>query len=149
MIPPSNAEALLDPTRLSLHLPCLTRIATGLRGSREAGEDLVQDTLARVLRSSRRIVGDELPCLMRAVRNRHVDSVRSRARRVATTATTETLETVLPAPDRTSAVIEAREVLATVADLPKPYRYVVSPSTWRDAPAPKLPRRSASRSGPS
>jgi len=85
VIPPSNAEALLDPARLSLHLPRLTRIATVLCGSREAGEDLVQDTVERVLRSPRRVVGDELPYLMRAVRNRHADSVRSRARRVATT----------------------------------------------------------------
>jgi len=38
---------------------------------------------------------------------------------------TETLETVLPAPERTSAVIEAREVLAAVANLPRPYRDVV------------------------
>jgi RNA polymerase sigma factor (sigma-70 family) len=125
MIQSSSPRVLLDPDRLSVHLPRLNRLATGLCGSREAGEDLVQDTLERVLRSPRRIVGDELPYLMRAVRNSHVDSVRSRTRRVATTAMTETLETVLPAPERTSAVIEAREVLATVADLPKPYRDVV------------------------
>jgi len=125
MSQPSSARALLDPDRLALHLPRLTRVATSMCGSREAGEDLVQETLERVLRSPRRISGDEFPYLMRAVRNKYVERVRWQARQVATTAMTEALETVLAAPERTSAVIEAREVLTTVADLPKPYRDVV------------------------
>jgi DNA-directed RNA polymerase specialized sigma24 family protein len=50
---------MLDPGRLSLHLPRLTRIATRMTGSREAGEHLVQDTLERILRSPRRVAGDE------------------------------------------------------------------------------------------
>lgn len=117
--------AVLDPARLPLHLPRLTRIATRLCGSREAGEDLVQDTLERVLRSPRRVSGDEFPYLVRALRNRHVDRVRSSMRQVETTALAETLVAILPAPDRTSAVLEAREVLAAVVELPEPYRTVV------------------------
>lgn len=121
----ASPAAVLDPARLPLHLPRLTRIATRLAGSREAGEDLVQDTLERVLRSPRRVSGDEFPYLVRALRNRHVDHVRSSVRQVKTAALPETLEAVLPAPDRTTAVLEAREVLAAVAELPEPYRQVV------------------------
>jgi DNA-directed RNA polymerase specialized sigma24 family protein len=61
---PSSA-ALLDPARLRVHLPRLTRIAARLCGSREAGEDLLQDTLERVLRSPRRVTGGEFPYLRR------------------------------------------------------------------------------------
>jgi RNA polymerase sigma-70 factor (ECF subfamily) len=121
----ASPTAVLDPGRLHLHLPRLTRIATRLCGSREAGDDLVQDTLERVLRSPRRVSGDEFPYLARALRNGHVDGVRRDARRVRTTTMSETLETILPAPDRTAAVAEAREVMAAVAELPDGYREVV------------------------
>jgi RNA polymerase sigma-70 factor (ECF subfamily) len=121
----ASPTAVLDPCRLHLHLPRLTRFATRLAGSREAGEDLVQDTLERVLRSPRRVAGDEFPYLARALRNNHVDRVRSEARRVRTTAMPETLEAILPAPERAAAQLEAREVLAAVADLPDGYREVV------------------------
>ena len=122
---PASPAAVLDPSRLHLHLPRLTRFATRLCGSREAGEDLVQDTLERVLRSPRRVAGDEFPYLARALRNNHVDRVRAEARRVRTTAMPETLEAILPAPERTIAQIEARQVLAAVAGLPDCYREVV------------------------
>jgi RNA polymerase sigma-70 factor (ECF subfamily) len=116
---------VLDPGRLGQHLPRLIRFATRLTGSRDAGEDLVQDTIERVLRSPRRVGGDEFPYLARALRNNHVDQVRAAARRVQTTAMPTALEEILPAPDRTVARHEARAVLATVADLPPAYRDVV------------------------
>ena len=115
----------LDPARLALHLPRLTRVATRMTGSLEAGEDLVQDTLERVLRSPRRVAGDEFRYLVRAMRNNHVDRIRAANRRVKTAALDETMEAVLPAPDHSSAVMEAREVLAAVAELPESYRDVV------------------------
>lgn len=121
----ASPTAVLDPCRLHLHLPRLTRFATRLCGSREAGEDLVQDTLERVLRSPRRVSGDEFPYLARALRNSHVDRIRSDARRVRTTSMPETLEAILPAPERAAAQLEAREVLAAVAELPDGYREVV------------------------
>ncbi|HZB76515.1 MAG TPA: RNA polymerase sigma factor [Solirubrobacteraceae bacterium] len=119
------ASTLLDPSRLSGHLPRLTRIATRMTGSREAGEDLVQDTLERILRSPRRLAGDEFRYLVRSLRNNHVDRIRAEARRVKTASMDETLEAVLPAPDHTEVRTEAREVLAAVAALPEAYRNVV------------------------
>ena len=126
MSSPGTTAAVLDPARLSFHLPRLTRVATRLcGGSRDAGEDLVQDTLERVLRSPRRVAGDEFPYLVRALRNNQVDRARAAARRPQTTAMPETLEAVLPARERTEDIIAAREVLDAVRALPDPYREVV------------------------
>src|SRR5215207_6038948 len=125
MSSPASRISILDPARLSAHLPKLTRIATRMTGSREAGEDLVQDTLERVLRSPRRVAGDEFRYLVRSLRNNHVDRIRADGRRVRTAAMDETLEAVLPAPDHTEVQREAREVLAAVAALPDAYRDVV------------------------
>jgi len=121
----ADAGGVLNSARLGLRLQCMTRSATRLCGTREAGDDLVQDTLECVLRSSRRVAGDEFHYLVRALRNKQVDHVRSRARRARTTTMTEALETVLAAPERTSVALEARAVLAAVADLPDAYRHVV------------------------
>jgi RNA polymerase sigma-70 factor, ECF subfamily len=121
----SQAVAL-DPSRLAFHLPRLTRTAIRLSGSREAGEDLVQETFLRVLRSPRSVKGaDEYPYLARALRNTHVDRVRSAVREVQTTALTDALDAVLPAVDRSSMRSEAREVLAAVDALPARYREVI------------------------
>jgi RNA polymerase sigma-70 factor (ECF subfamily) len=121
----ASATGFLDPARLELHLPRLTRFATRLTGSRHAGEDLVQDTLERVLRSPRRLTGDEFPYLARALRNSYVDRIRSDARRVQTTAMPENVEAIVAIPDPADALHEARDVLAAVADLPEAYRDVV------------------------
>ena len=45
--------------------------------SADAAEDLVHDTFERVLRSPRRIRGDELGYLIGAMRNTHIDGVRA------------------------------------------------------------------------
>jgi RNA polymerase sigma-70 factor (ECF subfamily) len=120
-----SSAGLLDPARLHTHLPRLTRIAASLCGSREAGEDLVQDTLERVLRSPRDVTSDGFPYLARALRNTHVDGIRAASRRAKTTSIDEALEAVLPAPDHATAVLGARDVLAAVRALPDPYRDVV------------------------
>src|SRR5688572_13692670 len=109
---PTSHTAVLNPAQLHVHLPRLTRFATRLTGCPEAGDDLVQDTLERVLRSPRRVSGDEFSYLARALRNAHVDRVRWHARRVRTTAVAPALEETLPAPDRASALEDARAVLA-------------------------------------
>ena len=124
MTSPGSPTAVLDPNRLHLHLPRLTRFATRLAGSRESGEDLVQDTLERVLRSPRRVSGNEFAYLARALRNNHVDRIRSDVRRAHTTTEPAALESIA-APERTSVAIEARAVLEAVADLPDAYRQVV------------------------
>ena len=122
----ASPAAALDPSRLAFHLPRLRRTAIRLSGSREAGEDLVQETFLRVLRSPRRVTaGDDYPYLARALRNTHVDQIRSSVRQVKTTALSDSLDAVLPAVDRSSALSEAREVLAAVDALPGKYRAVV------------------------
>ena len=122
----SPAPAVLDPARLQFHLPRLRRLATYLCGSRDHGEDLVQDTLERVLRSPRRIHGDEYPYLTRALRNTHVDRARAASRQPQTVELVQdVVETPRLAEDRTASVLEAREVLAAVAALPPAYRDVV------------------------
>jgi RNA polymerase sigma-70 factor (ECF subfamily) len=119
------APIVLDPARLAVHLPRLRRLATYLCGSRDGGDDLVQDTLERVLRSPRRIHGDEYPYLTRAMRNTHVDRARAAARQPLTVEL-DAVETPRVATDaHADVVIEAREVLAAVADLPEPYRRAV------------------------
>jgi RNA polymerase sigma-70 factor (ECF subfamily) len=120
-----SSAAILDPARLAIRLPQLTGIAARLCGSRAAGEELVQDTFERVLRSPRRVMSDEFSYFVRAMRNTHIDRVRATHRRVMTTTLDETLEAVLPAPDDTTAVLQAREVLAAVRALPHRYRDVV------------------------
>ena len=122
----ASPAAALDPSRLVFHLPRLKRTAIRLAGSREAGEDLVQETFLRVLRSPRRVKsGDDYPYLARALRNTHVDRVRSAVRDLPTTAMTDALDAVLPAIDRSSMRSEAREVLGAVRALPAKYREVV------------------------
>ncbi|HWT25701.1 MAG TPA: RNA polymerase sigma factor [Solirubrobacteraceae bacterium] len=121
------APTVLDPARLHHHLPRLRRLAAYLTGSREGGDDLVQDTLERVLRSPRRIHGDEYPYLTRALRNTHVDRARAAARQPQTVELgADVVETARPGSEaRAEAVIDAREVLAAVAGLPDAYRLVV------------------------
>jgi RNA polymerase sigma-70 factor, ECF subfamily len=108
-------------------MPRLRRLAAYLTGSRETADDLVQDMLERVLRSPRRIHGDEYPYLTRALRNTHVDRARAAARQPPTVELgTEVVETARPGSEaRADAVIDAREVLAAVAGLPEAYRLVV------------------------
>ncbi len=121
------APTVLDPARLPLHLPGLRRLAAYLTGTREGGDDLVQDTLERVLRSPRRIHGDEYPYLTRAMRNTHVDRARAASRQPQTVElSADSLEMPRPGSEaRAEAVLEAREVLAAVAVLPEPYRDAV------------------------
>jgi RNA polymerase sigma factor (sigma-70 family) len=80
--PTVPSTLVLDPARLRAHLPRLTRIAFRLTGSRDAAEDLVQDTLERLLRAPRTVSGDDFRYLARALRNTHIDRHRARQRRV-------------------------------------------------------------------
>jgi RNA polymerase sigma-70 factor, ECF subfamily len=126
MRPTVPSVSSLDSDRLELHLARLGRAARRLCGSREAAEDLVQDTLERVLRSPRQVNGDEYAYLVRALRNTHIDRLRAAARRVRTTDMPETFEPRdRRAEDGPIAAREAREVLAAVDALPRPYRQAV------------------------
>jgi RNA polymerase sigma-70 factor (ECF subfamily) len=116
----------LDPEGLTLHMDRLLRFARHLCGRDGDAEDLVQDTLERVLRRPRMVSGSEAGYLMQAMRNTHHSRMRAICSRVRTTALPEDFEaTDRHAEDRPMTAIQAREVLDAVAALPEPFRSAV------------------------
>ena len=114
----------LDPEVLAAHLGPLLRTASTLCDSRESAEDLVQDTLARILARPRWLRGgNELAYLTRALRNTFVTSTRTAARRPRPVATLEGLDA---ADRRASALPEeaviAGQVFPAIAQLPESFR---------------------------
>ncbi len=110
--------------RLCHHLDRLLRAARALTGSAQEAEDLVSETMVRVLARPRRIEGvDELGYLLRALRNTWADTLRTRSRRPVTAAMPEDFEHADRFSDRRAHQrAEANEVLAAVAQLPSTYR---------------------------
>jgi RNA polymerase sigma-70 factor (ECF subfamily) len=120
------AHRPLDPDRLTLHMDRLLRFARHLSGRDGDAEDLVQDTLERVLRRPRMVNGSESGYLMQAMRNTHHSRLRALCSRVRTAALPEDFEAVdRHAEDRPMSAIRAREVLDAVAALPEPFRAAV------------------------
>jgi RNA polymerase sigma-70 factor (ECF subfamily) len=117
----------LDRAALGDHLDRLYRAAWGLCGSREAAEDLVQETYVRVLSRPRLLrKDDDLGYLLQALRNTFLDGRRALARRPAPDA--------LPLDDRLADVratadperiLESTEVYSAIAALPDDFRDVV------------------------
>jgi RNA polymerase sigma-70 factor (ECF subfamily) len=98
-------------------------MARRLTGHREDAEDLVQETLLRVMARPRALRdGDELRYLMRALRNTHVSHQRTRRRRPVLVALSEGLASARPEPAEAA---EAGVTLAVVAALPEDARRVV------------------------
>jgi RNA polymerase sigma-70 factor, ECF subfamily len=103
----------------------LYRAAWALCGSRADAEDLVQETLSRVLSSPRLLQGrDELAYLLAALRNTYISDRRRAARRPALIA--KAIED-LPLESTDSGLspeqaFEASVVLATIAQLPVDFR---------------------------
>lgn len=116
--------ARLDPQALVRHLDRLYRAAWGLCGSREEAEDLVQETVARVLAKPRRLHGeDELAYLLRALRNTFLTTRRTASRRPQEAATLDEVAAADPrASARPEAVVEAHELFAAIATLPEEFR---------------------------
>ena len=114
---------VLDPRALVAHRAVLYRVALALCRSHHEAEDLVQDTITRVLarpRVMRR--GNDLPYLLRALRNTHISGRRFAARRPKTVPmpSVDLLATVdLPA------TVDARRVIAAIAAVPGVYRDAV------------------------
>jgi RNA polymerase sigma-70 factor (ECF subfamily) len=114
----------LDPEALGPHLGPLLRSASTLCDSRESAEDLVQDTVVRVLSRPRFLPGgNERAYLMRALRNTFLTSRRTAARRPRVATTFEALD---PADRCTAARPEealiAGQVFPAIAHLPESFR---------------------------
>jgi len=114
----------LDPEALGTHLGRLLRTASALCDSRESAEDLVQETVARVLARPRWLRGgDELAYLTQALRNTFVTSARTAGRRPRAVATPEGFEPVdLRADARPEEAVITGQVFPAIARLPESFR---------------------------
>lgn len=118
----------LDPTTLGQHLDALYRAAWALCGSREDSEDLVQETLARVLARPRSVKrGGDRAYLMSALRNTFYSRLRSASRRPRTTHTLDDVEAIeartTVQPERAA---EVSEIFAAIAQLPDEFRLTLA-----------------------
>ena len=114
---------LLDPAAIGDHLDRLYRAAWAYCGSREAAEDLVQETYVRVLSRPRFLRNDDdIGYLLRVLRNTFLNQRRSALRRpaLATAAEVDRFEDVSTA--QPQQVVETRLVYGAIAELPPHYR---------------------------
>lgn len=120
---PSSLPRRLRPEELGAHLDRLYRAAWALCGSHEDAEDLVQDTLTRVLARPRMLRGTTIAYLLRALRNTFLDIKRTSARRP----TTQELADEDRLIDRGQAdpgeqVVQHDALFSAIAALPADYR---------------------------
>jgi RNA polymerase sigma-70 factor, ECF subfamily len=113
----------LDPEALGAYLGPLLRTASTLCDTRESAEDLVQDTVTRVLSRPRWLRGgNELAYLTQALRNTFLSSRRTATRRPRV----NTLEELDTADRRTAArpeeAVIAGQVFPAIARLPESFR---------------------------
>jgi RNA polymerase sigma-70 factor (ECF subfamily) len=119
----ADQARVLDPGALVAHRAFLYRVALALCRSHHEAEDLVQETFTRVLARPRVLRrGNDLPYLLRALRNTHTTG-----RRVAARAP---MMVPMPTVDRVAAlgvpeIVEARRVIAAIAAAPGAYRDAV------------------------
>jgi RNA polymerase sigma-70 factor (ECF subfamily) len=102
----------------------LYRAAWALCGSPHDAEDLVQETFAKVLARPRKLRrANELPYLLRALRNTYLTRLRTQQRRPQTVEIPPNESGALRStPARPEATLEQRELLATIAALPEDFR---------------------------
>ena len=118
-----RAPRKLDPDRAVEHLPRLYRAARAWTRSREAAEDLVQETYARVFARPRLLRGeDEVGYLLRALRNTLISQIRAEQRRPATTELADDSALGTRASDDPVEAVETRRVYAAIASLPEEFR---------------------------
>ena len=113
----------LDPDSVVAHLPALYRAARAWTGSRDEAEDLVQDVCAHVLARPRRVTGDDLHYLLRALHNELTSRRRAAGRRPQTVELDEELGG--GGGDRAGdpeAAAENAELVAAIAGLPDDFR---------------------------
>jgi RNA polymerase sigma-70 factor, ECF subfamily len=118
-----RAPRRLDPESVVEHLPRLYRAARAWTRSREEAEDLVQETVARLLARPRfvREEGD-LGYLLRALRNTMISQRRAQARRPATTPFSQELAGGSRPLDDPAQAAEVREVHGAIDELPADFR---------------------------
>lgn len=122
-MPYSSEPHKLDPNLLSEHFELLYRVARGLCGSHEDAEDLVQDTLAAVLRRPRLIHSEDARgYLLRALRN--TQATQHRAARCRPT-TVPLLDSDLDDHASQAPPMGARELMEAIVSAPKLYRDAV------------------------
>ncbi len=113
----------LDPNSLADHLDVLYRVARRLCGSHEDAEDLVQDTLAAVLKRPRLLHNDDARAyLLRALRNTQATQYRAAMSRPTTV---PLLESDLDEHITQDPPIGARELMEAISSAPKLYRDAV------------------------
>lgn len=115
----------LDPMSLGGHLDALYRAAWALCGSREDAEDLVQETIARVLAKPRIIRGEERGYLLRALRNTFSTRLRTRSRRPLSSVSLDDVEAADPHAVTPQQAAEAHEILDAIAALPEDFRLAI------------------------
>ena len=118
----------LLPETLPVHIDSLRRAARSMTRTREDAEDLVQDTLLKVL-ARPRTIGDAGPgpYLHQALRNTHVSSLRTRDRRpVLAPLEPEDTRLVAPKGGEPVEILHTREVIAAIAELPQAQRDVIA-----------------------
>ncbi len=118
----------LDPTSLGQHLDALYRAAWALCGSREDAEDLVQETLVRVLAKPRTVQDDGTRAyLMQALRNTFYSRRRTAARRPRVTDTLDDVHAVEPRlTSRPDQAAEVGEIFAAITRLPEDFRLTIA-----------------------
>jgi RNA polymerase sigma-70 factor (ECF subfamily) len=116
----------LDPDRLVEDLPRLYRAARAWTRSREEAEDLVQETVAKVLARPRFLRGeDEFGYLLRALRNTLVSQRRAQSRRPQTMPLLEDLSVAGRSGDDPAEAVQNRQVFAAIHELPEEFRDAV------------------------
>jgi RNA polymerase sigma-70 factor, ECF subfamily len=120
----SISRRRLSTRTLEAQLDRLYRAAWALCGSREDAEDLVQETVARVLARPRFVrAGTEHVYLMRALRNTFLDLRRVAARRVPTDALPDRGDPVKhPQADPADSLAQHDALFTAIAALPGDYR---------------------------
>jgi RNA polymerase sigma-70 factor (ECF subfamily) len=122
--PSESGTKRLDPEILVTHLGHLLQVAWALCGSRESAEDLVQETVARILSRPRLLrADDERAYLTQTLRNTFLTSRRAAARRPRVVTTLEEFDVPDPRTGvRPEEAVVAAQVFPAIARLPESFR---------------------------
>jgi RNA polymerase sigma-70 factor (ECF subfamily) len=122
--PSGSSTKRLDPEVLVAHLGHLLAAAWALCGSRESAEDLVQETVARILSRPRLVgAGAERAYLMQTLRNTFLTNRRTAACRPHAVTTLEELDAADPRTGaRPEEAVIAAQVFPAIARLPESFR---------------------------